>query len=208
MLRRSVQKPRLEVARKQQQRSSALQTLLTQKQQTHMVQRQPNLLVTFDPNKHISAKAEVERLLRDVNDRAQVEESKIQGIFKVAVSDPKATVRKLTEVCKNNPERFTRTFRWTPVDRWCHTDVGEMQAIVRDLASSIGENESWKMTIEKRQCSEHERELITKLTSVIDKANVNLSDPDRIIKVDILGNETGISLLHRDELLSVSNYRR
>ena len=166
------------------------------------------MLVTFDPNKTSSARAEVERVLHDINERAKIEESGIPGIFKLTVSDPKGAVRKLVEMCKNSPERFNRTFHWTPIDHWCRTDVNEMQNIVRELAQHINNQESWKMSIEKRQCDEHERDLITKLTSVIDKSNVNLSDPDKVLKIDIIGNETGIALLRRGEFLSVSNFRR
>ncbi len=169
---------------------------------------QANVIVTFDPNKPSSARAEVERVLHDIGETARIEESRIPGIFKVALANPKSAIRKLVEVCRNSPERFNRTFHWTPIDRWCHTNVNEMQNIVRELAQEIRNQESWKISIEKRQCNEHERDLVTKLTSVIDKSNVNLSDPDKILKVDILGNETGLAVLGRDEFLNVSKFRR
>ena len=169
---------------------------------------QPNMIVTFDPNKTASAKAEVERLLRDINETARIEESAINGIFKLTVSDPKSIVKKMVEMCKNTPEKFNRTFHWTPVDRWCKTNISEMQEIVKDLAGKISENESWKMTIEKRQCDEHERELITKLTGVVNRDKVDLKDPDKIIRIDIMGDETGISVLSREEYLNVTRFRR
>lgn len=169
---------------------------------------QPNMIVTFDPNKASSAKAEVERLLRDINETARIEESAINGIFKLTVSDPKSIVKKMVEMCKNTPEKFNRTFHWTPVDRWCKTSISEMQEIVKDLAGNIRENESWKMTIEKRQCEEHERELITKLTGVVNRDKVNLKDPDKIIRIDIMGDETSISVLGREEYLNVTRFRR
>ncbi len=171
------------------------------------LQVSPNLLVTFDPNKLASSKAEVERLLRDVGEEGTIMETSIPGIFKVHVRDAKSTVRKLLEICRTSPERFVRTFHWTPIDRWCATDISEIKSIIKELAQNIGDNERWKMALEKRQFEKHERDLVMELTSVVDKQNVDLHNPDKIIKVDILGNETGLALLSKDEYLNVSSFK-
>ena len=45
--------------------------------------------------------------------------------------------------------------------------------------------------------------LIVKLTDVVDRKNVDLNKPKKIIKVEIIGKNAGISLLEPDELLIV-----
>jgi len=63
------------------------------------------------------------------------------------------------------------------------------------------------MDIERRHTDFHERDLIMKLTENIDKPNVDLKEPDKIIKVDILGKETAISVLRRDEFLNTTKMK-
>ena len=49
--------------------------------------------------------------------------------------------------------------------------------------------------------------MIMKLTEVIDKPKVDLSNPDKIVQVEIVGKQAGISLLAKDELLEVSKLK-
>ncbi len=60
------------------------------------------------------------------------------------------------------------------------------------------------MDIAKR-CYEkyHTTELIMKLTEVVDRPKVDLKNPDKIIRVDIIGNDAAISLLNKDETLNI-----
>ena len=169
---------------------------------------EPNLLVTFDPNKAASAKEEIQQLLREVNESGRIEETNISGVFQVAVSNPKELVRKLNSLCRNSPDKFSRTFHWTPVDRWCSSNVDTMANTVQELANNISDNEKWKMLIEKRNYDLHERDLVIKLTEKINKPNVDLKNPDKIIKVDILGDRAGISVLRSDELLNVTHFKK
>ncbi len=169
---------------------------------------EPNLLVTFDPNKAASAKEEIQQLLREVNESGRIEETNVSGVFQVAVSNPKELVRKLNSLCRNSPDKFSRTFHWTPVDRWCSSNVDTMANTVRELSNNISDNEKWKMLIEKRNYDLHERDLVIKLTEKIDKPNVDLKNPDKIIKVDILGDRAGISVLRSDELLNVTHFKK
>jgi tRNA(Ser,Leu) C12 N-acetylase TAN1 len=49
-----------------------------------------------------------------------------------------------------------------------------------------------------------EIKLILKLTEVIDRPKVDLQNPDKIIKVEVIGNKAGLALLGKDELLNVA----
>lgn len=169
---------------------------------------EPNLLVTFDPNKPASAKEEIQNLLRELNESVKIEDSGIGGVFKLTVSDSRKAVRKLSELCRNSPDKFNRTFHWVPIDRWCSSDVERMQQAIRELANNIDDNEKWKLSLERRNYPLHERELMIKLTEVIDKPNVDLKNPDKIIRVDILGERAGIAVLRSDELFNVMHFKK
>ena len=167
-----------------------------------------NLLVTFDPNKTVSAKQEVENLLKEINENFDIEETNVNGVFKIKVNNSRGAVRKLIELCRNNPDKFSRTFRWIPIDKWCKSDINEMRNVIKNVCNEISNEDKWKMDLEKRQHEAHERDLIIKLTEIVDKPNVDLKNPDKIIKVDIIGNEAGISILRRDEVLNVVDFKK
>jgi tRNA(Ser,Leu) C12 N-acetylase TAN1 len=46
-----------------------------------------------------------------------------------------------------------------------------------------------------------------KLTDVVDRPNVDLNNPDKIIRVDIIGKDAAISLLKKQELLNTSSFK-
>ena len=174
--------------------------------QTTTLQRtaqQPNLLVTYDPNREASARQEIQEVLQKVNQSPVHMESVMSGVMKVQVPDAKAAVRNLREYCAQKPEKFSRTFHWTPIDRWCPTEIAGMKKIIDELGKQIRETEKWKIKIDKRECDMHERELIVQLTANINKPNVDLQNPEKILKIDILGKETGVALLKSEEYLSV-----
>ena len=168
-----------------------------------------NLLITFEPTHAGRAKEEVESLLKDAKEKAKYIESGIQGMFGVAVKDARKIVKKAREEAKKNPEKFSVTYHYTPIDKWCKTDIKEMQKIIKDLAKNIKDKEKWKLNLNKRQYDKmHSKELILKLTELIEKPNVDLDKPDKIIQVEIIGNKAGLALLGKDELLDLSNFRK
>ncbi len=80
-----------------------------------------------------------------------------------------------------------------------------MQKAVKSLVPKIGENEKWKMDLEKRYYDKYDfNELIIKLTDVVNRKKISLDKPKKIIKVEIIGKNAGISLLEQDEMLVVS----
>ena len=97
-----------------------------------------------------------------------------------------------------------KTHRYIPVDKWVSSKVPDMQKAIKSLVPKIGENEKWKMDLEKRHYHKLDyQELIVKLTEVVDRRKIDLKKPKKIIKVEIIGTNAGISLLEPGELLMV-----
>ena len=163
-----------------------------------------NLLVTHDPNHAGLAKEEIIAVLKQLKIEPEFLKSKIEGLFQITLKEPKSVVKKLIAVCKKDPSIFRVTFHWVPIDNWCKSTIEDMQKTIKSLVKDIKEKDKWKMDITKR-CYEkyHITELIMKLTDVVDRPKVDLKNPDKIIKVDIIGNDAGISLLNKDEILNI-----
>ncbi|GAG73423.1 unnamed protein product, partial [marine sediment metagenome] len=127
------------------------------------------------------------------------------GIFLVDVAKPREVVKKLKEISKNNRELFGKTYRYIPIDKWVKSEISDMQKAIKSLVPKIKKNEKWMMDVEKRYYDKHDyKELIIKLTDVVDRKEIDLKKPEKIIKVEIVGKNAGISLLEPDEFLIVS----
>ena len=162
-----------------------------------------NLLVTFDPTKAESAKAEILARLQEIKEAPAI--AKIdEGLAEVNVKDAKKAVTALKKLAVKNKDKFASTFKWIPVDVWCTAKIPDMQKNVKELQKGIAEKDKWKIEIGRHKTELHERELIIKLTEVIEKPNVDLSKPEKIIKVEIVKDKCAISLLKPEELLNVA----
>jgi len=162
-----------------------------------------NLLVTFDPTKTESAKAEILARLQEIKEAPAI--AKIDdGLAEVNVKDAKKAVSALKKIAVKNKDKFASTFNWIPVEVWCAAKIPDMQKTVKDLQKGIAEKEKWKMDIGRHKTELHERDLIIKLTEVIEKPNVDLSKPDKIVKVEVVKDKCAISLLNPEELLNVA----
>ena len=162
-----------------------------------------NLIVTYEPTHAGKAKEEVEDVLKDK--QVTFLESKFDGVFLLHTNDdPKKIVIELTTLCEEEPFRFSKTFRWIPIEHWCNTDIKEMKRLTKQVSENIAPKDTWKMDIGRRGFQADVRELILQLTEEIDKPNVDIKNPQKIVKVEIVGNRAGISLLNLDECLTVS----
>lgn len=169
---------------------------------------QGNLLVSFDPVHEESAKAEILGLLKEAKQEGKII-SASQGLAEVSVKDARKAIKSLLEIAKKNIDKFKYTFNWWPVDKWCKAEIKEMQNVIKKIQEGIKKDEKWKMDLVKRKTvKEYGKDLIIKLTDVIDKPKVDLNSPQKIVKVEIDGERAAISLLTPDEILSVPKLKK
>ncbi len=165
---------------------------------------QVNLIVTYDPNHRGAAEAEMKELFKRVGATAQIVSSDVEGLFKVRTKDAKKVVKGLLALCRSEPNMFCVTHKYIPIDVWCRSEVADMQRAIKGFVKEIGLEEKWKMGLNKRRWDKmHGTQLILTLTDVIDRPKVDLVNPEKIVQVEIIGEETGVSLLLPDEILEV-----
>ena len=161
-----------------------------------------NLLISYEPTHALLAKEEASSLLSSVKEKPKFLEADTPGLFKISVKDARKAVKELSKTYKKDKEKFKYTCNYVPIDDWCKSSVAEMQKKIKTFDKVIKNNEKWKMELHKRKYKD-DGKLIVKLTEMINKPKVDLEKPDKIIKVEIIGKEAGISLLNKDELFSV-----
>ncbi len=166
--------------------------------------KEANLLVTFDPTHQETAVKEITGLLKEIKEEASILKAE-EGLAEVLVGDAKKAVKQLFAVAEKNAEKFGHTFHWIPVEKWCKNTIADIQKNIKGFVKDIKQNEKWKMDLKVRRVKEKpdELKLILKLTEVVDRPKVDLQNPEKIIKVEVIGNKAGLALLGKNELLNV-----
>jgi tRNA acetyltransferase TAN1 len=133
----------------------------------------------------------------------QTSKTKIKGLIVGKTTlDPFAAIEKLRVILKERSYEFRYALRIVPIERVVPTDLEEIKRATQELAAKIGEEESFRVTVEKRFTALHSREIIEAAASGI-KRKADMNNPDRILQIEVLGALTGISLLKPCDVLSV-----
>jgi len=165
-----------------------------------------NLLVSCSWKNYGEAKDEIIHLLERLDDKnPNVRHTIAKGIIGVRTNiDSRKVIRCLREIFNQDPLVIQHTFKWAPVDLWTLSDINSMKEGVKQLKNRIQKGEKWRMTIEKRRYTQHHKiEIIKEIAELIDQ-KVDLKNPDKILRIDIIGKYAGISLLERKEIFSTS----
>lgn len=163
-----------------------------------------NLLATTDQLGLSQASSELWMNLRAIGDeKPKVDRSRIKGLILAYTNlDPREAVHLLRRHMEAEPGRYRAVYRVMPILAWVKTEIEEIVEEVREQAARIGAEESFRVTLEKRRTQLRSLEVIEPVAEVIDNP-VDLRDPDWVVLVEILGNETGVSVIKPVDTLNV-----
>jgi len=165
-----------------------------------------NLLVSCSWDNYGEAKGEITQLLGRLCDKnPYVRRTIAGGIIGVKTRlDSREVIRGLREIFDQDPLVIQHTFKWVPVDLWAPSDIDSMKEGVTQLKDRIKKGEKWRMTIEKRRYTQrHKIDIIKEIAELINE-KVDLENPDKILRIDIIGKYAGISVLEPREIFSMS----
>ena len=164
-----------------------------------------NLLVTTTRGNEDNACSEIWYLLKEIGDeKAEVDKTGVSGLITAKTSiDPFEVIAKFREILKERPYEFRYSLRIIPIERVVKTRLEEIAKVAEELAPRIGENETFRITVEKRFTEISTKDVIEAAASKIER-KVNLEKPDKILLIEIVGGLTGISLIKPEDIISVS----
>lgn len=167
-----------------------------------------NLIVTSAKGLEARASAELKEIaLLSGMRKVSIERSAYDGVVEVDVEDPKALLSFLTNFVRSEPFKVRFIMRVIPVDRVVDTDIQAIKKAVKELASSIAPNETFRVTVEARDSPYKDRELIDAVADVVDR-KVDLESPDKIVFIQVFGEYTGVSVLSPDQIISIAKLKR
>ena len=163
-----------------------------------------NLLATTSRGNERDACSELWYLLGEIGDSApNVEKTGVSGLIAAKTAfNPFGVIEKLRRILLERPYEFRYTLRIIPIEKVICTDLGEIQCVATELSSKIGENETFRVTVEKRFTAMLSRNIIEEVAANIER-KVDLSKPDKILLIEVIGGLTGISVIKPDDVISI-----
>jgi len=134
---------------------------------------------------------------------AKASKTKIRGLIVAKTTqDPCAVIEKFRSILTERPYELRYALRIVPIQRVVPTDLAEIRKATQELAAKIGDDQSFRVTVEKRFTELHSKDLIEAAVGDITR-KVDLHNPNWVLQVEVLGALTGISLLKPTDVLAV-----
>ena len=163
-----------------------------------------NLLASTSRGYETYARTELRFLFEKIGDTAPaIERTGISGLIAAKTNmDAVEAISRFRAILCQSPYEFRFILRIIPIEKVVHTDLELIQQAVAELSSKIGETETFRVTVEKRFTATHTKDIVEKVAANV-KKKVNLTRPDKIILIEVVGGLTGVSVLRPEGILSV-----
>ena len=168
-----------------------------------------NLIITCARHLEPEAKEEITKILDEFGDsEPNITITNMSGILIGKTQlDAVQVVRKIREMVLDEPWSIRYCLRIIPMQKFVDTDIEKIENIVSEILFSISEDETYRISIEKRNSQISSRDMITRIAKNI-KNKVSLENPDKTIQIEILGGKTGVSILSKGDILSLEKTKR
>ena len=168
-----------------------------------------NLIITCQRNLEEPTILEIQNILERLGDtEAIVEKTIFSGIIQVETGlDIMQVLENFKEIIEEEPWLIKYCSRIIPIQEECESKLEHITDKVNSLSSIIKKNETYRITVEKRQSSLHTKDIISKIADSLSN-KVSLENSDWEIIIQVLRDRTGISIIPPNSILSVERQKR
>ena len=168
-----------------------------------------NLIITCARSLESETKNEISKILDELGDQEpEILNVGMRGILMVnTVIEPSKIIDYVKNKMIEEPWLIRYCLRIIPIQMITETEIDKIKQNVIKLKDTIQKNDSYRITIEKRNTDISSTEIITEIANIFPN-KVSLNQPDWIVLIEIVGNNTGISILKDDELFSLDKAKR
>ena len=152
---------------------------------------------------------EITQLLNEFGDRnPSILKTKFSGIvIAETILESFKIMEKFREKIENEPWELRYSSRIIPLQRICQTDLISIKQSVIDLIPCIKPHETYKISLEKRDSKIMRNEIISSIANLLIN-KVSLEEPDWELILQILGDKSGISVMPKNSIVSISKLKR
>ena len=168
-----------------------------------------NLLVTCARNLEPETKNEIGKILGEVGDQEpEILNVGMRGILLVKTNiEASRIIEWVKDKVVEEPWLIRYCLRMIPIQTITETEMDKITESVIKLKDVIKQDDSYRITIEKRNTDVSSTEIITDIAKIFPN-KVSLNQPDWIVLIEILGDKTGISILKDSEIFSLDKTKR
>ena len=168
-----------------------------------------NLIVTCARNLETETKNEIKKILSEVGDQEpEILNVGMRGILLVKTNiKPSKIIDWVKKKVVEEPWLIRYCLRMIPIQIITETKMSKITENIIELKNVIKQNDSYRITIEKRNTDMSSAEMITEIAKIFPN-EVSLNQPDWIVLIEILGDNTGISILKDSEIFSLDKTKR
>ena len=168
-----------------------------------------NLLVTCARNLETETKNEIGKILGEIGDQEpEILNVGMRGILMVNTNiESSKIITWVKDKVVEEPWFIRYCLRMIPIQTITETEMSKITENVTELKNVIKQNDSYRITIEKRNTDMSSTEIITEIAKIFPN-KVSLNQPDWIVLIEILGDKTGISILKDSEVFSLDKTKR
>ena len=168
-----------------------------------------NLLVTCARNLETETKNEIEKILGEIGDQEpEILNVGMRGILMVNTNiESSKIITWVKDKVVEEPWFIRYCLRMIPIQTITETEMSKITENVTELKNVIKQNDSYRITIEKRNTDMSSTEIITEIAKIFPN-EVSLNQPDWVILIEILVDKTGISILKDSEMFSLDKAKR
>jgi len=168
-----------------------------------------NLIITCQRNLEQQTIEEISKFLDEFGDSdAKISKTQFSGIIQATTSlDISKIIQQFREKINDEPWLFRFSSRIIPIQKECKSDLNIIKDEIQNSISCIKQNQSYRITIEKRDFEIKSKEIISEIANLIPN-KVSLERPDWEIVIQVMGKITGIGIFPSNSILSVSREKR
>ena len=132
---------------------------------------------------------------------------KYPGLITAATNvDTKEVIRRIKKILEKDSNFFQFILKIVPIDYVCETNLNVIKDFVEKYYPLyLNEEDSFKIELKRRKNESIERDAIIESVAKIITNRVDLDNPDKIIRIELLGNISGISFLNPDDIFLIHN---
>ncbi len=116
-------------------------------------------------------------------------------------------IEKLKDLLQEEAYGFHFVLKLTPLELFVPSTLEEILNATSQLKDKIKKGEKFKIELQKRFTTLRSADIIQEVASLIEH-DVDLSNPDKILLIQIVGEHTGLSVLKPNDIISVVKLKR
>ena len=116
-------------------------------------------------------------------------------------------IKYLKKLIEEKPWEIKYILKIVPINKVVESNIKDIKEAVFSLVQMIPKDDTYKIELRRRGFNVEREEIIKEVASSISN-KVDLNNPDKIVRIEIIGKYTGIGVIKKEDIFSAIKERR